>query len=74
MIPAGCVEPVAHVLLVERRLRAARLVLVDRPEAAGVRGQDLVDQDDLALDDAELELRVGDDDAALERDVSAAFV
>ena len=63
-VPVG-VEPVAHVLLIEAGLVAARLVGVARPEAAGVGREHLVGQDDFAVDDAELELRVGDDDAVL---------
>ena len=57
-------EPVADELLVERRLAAARLVLVGRPEPRAVGRQHFVDQNQLAVDLAELELRVGDDDAA----------
>ena len=58
-------QPVAHELLVEAGLRAPGVVLVRGPEARRVRRQHLVDDDRLAVDDAKLELRVGDDDAAL---------
>ena len=67
-------EVVADELLVEARLRAAGAVAVLRPEARRVGRQHLVDQDDAILDrpavavvdrqQAELELGVGDDDAA----------
>ena len=62
-VPVG-VQPVAHELLVEARLLAPDLVVVDGPEARTVGRQDLVAQDDRAIDGTELELRVGDDDAA----------
>jgi hypothetical protein len=52
--------------LVVGRLALADLVLVCGPEARAVRSEDLVDEHDLAgLVEAELELGVGDDDAAL---------
>ena len=69
-----CGQPVADELLVERRLASARLVLVGRPEPRAVRRQHFVDQNQLVVDQAELELRVGDDDAALERVFRAARV
>jgi hypothetical protein len=56
---------VAHGLLVERRRSAARLPRVGGPEAGRVGGQHLVAQHEVAVDEAELELGVGDDDAAL---------
>ena len=60
-------EPVTDELLVVRRLRLAGLVALERPEAGAVRRQDLIAEDDVAvLIEAELELRVGDDDAARE--------
>src|SRR4051812_3608389 len=68
LVPAGAGRPVAHELLVEARLRAARLVCVRRPEARGVRGEHLVADDDATgLVTTELELRVGQDDPALAR-------
>ena len=71
----GLVEPVAHVLLVERGLRAAGLPVVRGPEARRVRGQDLVAEHDLgARRGAELELRVGDDDPALGGVVAGVLV
>src|SRR3954449_1592438 len=42
LVPAGARRPVAHVLLVEARLRAADLVRVGRPEARRVGRQHLV--------------------------------
>jgi hypothetical protein len=52
--------------LVVGGLALADLVLVSRPEARAVGSEDLVDEHDLAgLVEAELELGVGDDDAAL---------
>ena len=67
LVPVEAVEVVAHRLLVEARRRDARLPLVGRPEAAGVGRQHLVAQHELAVDEPELELRVGDDDPALAR-------
>lgn len=52
--------------LVVGRLALANLVLVRGPEARAVGGEDFVDEHNLAgLIEAELELGVGDDDAAL---------
>jgi hypothetical protein len=52
--------------LVVGGLALADLVLVSGPEARAVGSEDLVDEHDLAgLVEAELELGVGDDDAAL---------
>src|SRR5256885_9704391 len=51
VVPAARVEPVAHVLLVERGLRVSRLVAVERPEARGIGRQDLVRQHDLSVAD-----------------------
>ena len=63
LVPAERLRVVADELLVERGLRAAGLVLVGRPEARGVRREDLVSEDDRpVVGEPELELRVGDDD------------
>src|SRR6185436_105282 len=43
-LPLKAVEVVPQWLLIETGLSAARLILVGRPEARGVGGQDLVDQ------------------------------
>ena len=68
LVPAACGGPVAHVLLVEARLAAADLKAVGRPVARGVGRQDLVADDQLAGGvEAELELGVGEDHAALAR-------
>ena len=75
LVPARPRRPVAHVLLVERRLAAAGLVGVGRPEARRVRRQHLVADDDPAVGGAaELELRVGQDDPALARVVGGERV
>src|SRR5687768_8351662 len=74
LVPAAGREPVAEVLLVEGRLLAARLVPLDGPEPRGVGREHLVDQRDLAIDDAELELGVGDDDPAFARHLRAVAV
>src|SRR5947208_3856134 len=61
-------QVVAQRLLVEARLRASRLVAVRRPEARRVGREDLVDHEEPPVRArAELELRVGDDDAARAR-------
>src|SRR5829696_5869428 len=68
LVPARARGLVAHVLLVERRLAAADLVPVRRPEARGVRRAHLVAEGQRAVRvQAELELRVGEDHAALPR-------
>ena len=74
VVPAARIQPVADELLVERRLGAAGRVAVGRPEPGGVRREHLVDQDELAVREPELELRVGDDDPALGRDLGPALV
>src|SRR5713226_6719598 len=43
-LPVKTFEIVAHILLVERRLRLTGLVTVGRPEARRIRCQDFVDQ------------------------------
>lgn len=63
LAPVQSFEPVADVLLVEAFLVLADLVLVCGPVAAGVRSQDFVDEDGFAVDFAEFELGVGEDDA-----------
>ncbi len=72
-MPLG-IEPVAKWLLVEARLRLAGLVPVGRPEPRAVGGQHLVDQQGAPVDAAELELCVGDDDAARRSEVASAAV
>src|SRR5437016_14393918 len=54
-------QVIAQRLFVEARLAAAYLIAVGRPEARGVRRQDLVDDEQLTVGRrAELEFRVGD--------------
>src|SRR5207237_1752829 len=65
LVPAERLAVVAHELLVERRLRPARLVVGSRPEARGVGREGLVCEHEPAVAvDPELERRVGDDDPA----------
>src|SRR5260221_198156 len=75
VVPTGGIGPVAHELLVEGRLRLARLVAVSGPEARGVGSEDLVAEDDLGAGvGAKLELGVGEDDPPLGRVLGAAPV
>src|SRR4051794_18134579 len=70
LVPPGARGPVAHVLLVEARLAAAGLIALRRPVARRVRCQHLVADRQLAVVvEPELELRVGEDHAALARAV-----
>src|SRR4029077_6040986 len=62
LVPVEAVEVVPHRLLVERWWGGAGLPLVRGPEARRVRRQDLVGQHQLAVDETELELGVGDED------------
>src|SRR5262249_31337545 len=50
---------IAYVLLVEALLIAAGLVLIRRPEAAGIRREDFIDEDDPLLRLSEFKLRIG---------------
>src|ERR1700733_11091992 len=74
LVPLNLLEIVADELLVEGGLRSAGLVLVGRPVAGGVGGEDLVGEDDAPRSDAELKLGVGQDDATLGRVGSGAVV
>jgi hypothetical protein len=65
-VPVQGLEPVADELLVEARLRAAGLVIIGGPETGGVGREHFVGEDELAVNEAELELGIGDDDAARE--------
>src|SRR5437899_4811915 len=66
LVPSAATRPVAHVLLVKARLPMPGLEALGRPVAGGVRGEHLVGDHQLAVEaDAELELRVGEDHAAL---------
>src|SRR5438105_3002046 len=64
-VPANAFQVIPQELLVETRLRLAGRVAVSRPVAGRVRRQRLVDQDELTLQQAELELGVGQDQAAV---------
>src|SRR5262249_32122626 len=64
LAPAQRLAIVAHELLVERRRIAARCPRISRPEARGIRRGGLVAQHQRLAVEAELELGVGDDDAA----------
>src|SRR5690606_4577468 len=61
-IPPRLRQPIAHALLVERRLVPAGLVELRIPETGAVRRQQLVGDRQLAVDQAELQLRIGNDD------------
>src|SRR5699024_9440388 len=62
-------QPVADELLVEARLSPSRRIVLSVPEAGGIRGEHLVAEDDRAIGQrAELELRVGEYDAAFAGD------
>src|SRR5881397_960005 len=74
VVPPARIEPVPDELLVERWLGRAGRVAIGRPEARRVRREHLVHQDQLAIDEAELELRVRHDDAALSGDLRPSLV
>src|SRR6202022_881324 len=70
LVPADRFEVVADELFVEALLRPAGPVQIARPEARRIGRQHFVDQNNRALlrsvhETAELELGVGDDDAAV---------
>ena len=65
LVPADPLEIVAHVLLVERRLRLAGSVLIGRPETRRIGRERFVDPDELPAQQAEFKFRIGDDDASL---------
>ena len=73
-VPVEGFEVVADELLVEAGLATAGGVLVGGPEARGVGGEDFVYEDQPSVAHAELELGVGDDDAALAGVVAAGAV
>ena len=72
-VPVG-IEPVAHELLVETCLALSRLIGILRPEARGVRREHLISQGERAIDRAEFELGIGDDDAMLGGVISCLLV
>src|SRR4051812_44405707 len=68
LVPARGFEPVANILLVERRLRMPRRVSFHRPVARAVRSQNLIDESErtAALGigyPTDFKLRVGQDQA-----------
>src|SRR5581483_8188623 len=63
LVPTNGFQMIPHVLLVERRLRAARIVAGARPEAGRIGRENLIGEHKLVANEAELELRVRDDDA-----------
>src|SRR5512146_1377302 len=65
LVPIEGLQVIAHELLVEARRADAGAVAVGGPEPRGIGGEHLVDQRQrAALIDTELELGVGNDDAA----------
>ena len=62
-VPMDGFEIVADVLLIEGGLGAAWVVGCGGPVAGGVRGENLVGEGDRSVDEAELELGVGEDQA-----------
>src|SRR5690606_13470657 len=75
LVPVEGLEIVAHVLLVEALRGRAAFVARGRPKARRIGRQHLVHDAQLAvLVEPELELRVGDDDAALARVLDGARV
>src|SRR5205823_12657467 len=65
LVPAGRLQPIADELLVEGGRACAGPVLVPGPEAAAVRGEDFVDQDQLPTGQlAPFELGIGDNNAS----------
>src|SRR5688500_18253752 len=67
LVPTALLQPVAHGLLVEARRSLPFTHFGGLPEAARVGRENFVADSQLPVDEAELELRVGDDDAVLER-------
>ena len=65
LVPVYPFQVVAYELLVETGRRGSGPVRFGRPEPGRIRGEDLVDQNQFAVQYAEFELRVRDDDAAL---------
>ena len=63
LVPVDRFQVIAHELLIERKLRPARLVRIRRPEARRIRREHFVAQHQFLAHESELELRVRDDDA-----------
>ena len=71
LVPIERLEIIAHELFVETRRALADDVLIRRPETRGIGRETFVDQEQFAVDRAEFEFCVGDDDSAF-RGVFAA--
>ena len=63
LVPLERKQIIAHKLLVEALLDNAYLIAVLRPEPGGIGRKHLIDKNDLAVEDAELQLGVRNDDA-----------
>src|ERR1700730_8471164 len=74
LLPAEPLEVVPQILFVEGRLRTARPILLQIPEARGIRRHHLIDQDHIPIQQAELELRVSEDQPPLERALASEVV
>src|SRR5689334_23333410 len=64
LVPVECFEVIAHELLVEARRADAECILICWPEARRIGREALVDQDNAAAENPELEFRIGNDDSA----------
>ena len=74
LVPVEGFEVVADVLFVEGVLTAAGFVFVEWPESGAVGREHFVDEDEFAVENAELEFGVGDDDVASGGVIASAFV
>src|SRR5262245_6559074 len=63
LVPIECLKIIAHELFVERGLRSSRRVRVPRPESGRIGRQGFINQKQLSISQAELELGVANDDA-----------
>ena len=74
LVPVQRLEVVADVLLVETCLTPSGFIIVKGPEPGGVGRQRLVNEHRFAVEIAEFELRIGDDDATREGVGNRPFV
>src|SRR2546427_13015334 len=74
LVPSGPGEPVADELLVVRVGRRSDLVRGGLPVARAVRSEGLVDEDQVIADEAELELRVSENEGAALSEVGGELV
>ena len=72
LVPMDLFQVVADELLVEARLRPPGVILVLRPVARGIGCQNLVAENDLAVELSELELRIRKSEAAGKRVLTGA--